>query len=284
MSIPKDQHYIPRMLLKRFTDKEGNLYFYDKRHPDKGVRKRAPKNLFYERHLYTQVGRDGAQDVSAETEFLAGLENRSEPIVEKIVSTASKTEIPDLNSIERRNFAKFFYNLMVRVPEVRDGIMANTDQEVTSEIRMKPADQPRNADEIAMLRGGDEKQRLLRNASIQSMQKSFDNNPMFERLANGRIGITVIRRSSQMRSFIIGSSPVARLPLPSGFLLDYPNVEIWLPLDRKVAVALIFGNCDKLRILEPKQIQRLNESVFEQSSIVAGCSCRLIESIRKCAN
>ena len=27
MSTPKDQHYIPRMLLKRFTDKEGNLYF-----------------------------------------------------------------------------------------------------------------------------------------------------------------------------------------------------------------------------------------------------------------
>ena len=70
MNIPKDHHYIPRMLLKRFTDKEGNLYAYDKRHADKGVRKKGPKNLFFKRHLYTQVAGDGTRDVSVETEFL----------------------------------------------------------------------------------------------------------------------------------------------------------------------------------------------------------------------
>ena len=88
MSIPKDQHYIPRMLLKRFTDKEGNLYCYDKRHPDKGVRKRAPKNLFFVRHLYTQVAEDGTQDALVETEFLAVLESQASPVIEKIISAA----------------------------------------------------------------------------------------------------------------------------------------------------------------------------------------------------
>ena len=45
MSTPKNQHYIPQMLLKRFTNREGKLYVFDTSYRDKGIQKKDPERL-----------------------------------------------------------------------------------------------------------------------------------------------------------------------------------------------------------------------------------------------
>ena len=90
MSTPKRHHYIPRMLLKQFSNERGVFFVYDKRHPDKGVDIRKLENLFVERHLYTQVDAKGARDVSVETDFLAPLDGEASRLFNKLLSAARR--------------------------------------------------------------------------------------------------------------------------------------------------------------------------------------------------
>ena len=100
MSLPKDHHYIPRMLLKRFTNQEGKLYAYDKSHPDKGIQEKDARKLFVRRNLYTLVEDDRTRDVSKETQFLARHESDVSPVIARIVNAARRA--PTLKQAERQ--------------------------------------------------------------------------------------------------------------------------------------------------------------------------------------
>ena len=117
MSTPKRHHYIPRMLLKRFSNERGIFYVFDKRHPDKGLHKRKLENLFVERHLYTQVDANGAKDVSVETEYLASLESKGSRLFNKLVFAARRGDAPSLTPVEKDIWKEFFYCQHMRVPE-----------------------------------------------------------------------------------------------------------------------------------------------------------------------
>jgi hypothetical protein len=67
MNEPKQQHYVPRMLLKNFVDDNtGKLHFFSKKCPEKGVLQALPEKLFREQHLYTRWGNNGTRDFSIE--------------------------------------------------------------------------------------------------------------------------------------------------------------------------------------------------------------------------
>ncbi len=281
MSIPKDQHYIPRMILKRFTDKEGNLHFYDKKHPDKGVRKRAPKNLFYERHLYTQVEEGGTQDASVETEFLANLESKAAPIIAMIVKAARLRRVPVLAVCERKAYVEYFRTQLVRLPERRRWFAEETRRQVVQELERASAVRPLKDHELALLEGGEEIERMWSNSSVATLPLAFASDPMSERYSRGGLCIAVIRKPTSKRAFVIGSNPIVRLVDDDRMYSENPDIELWLPLARDVAVALNPGTCDRLKIMKDKHIWKMNEIIFSQSSTVAGCSCELIESLTK---
>ena len=283
MSIPKDQHYIPRMLLKRFTDKEGNLYFYDKRHPDKGVRKRAPKNLFYERHLYTQVEEDGTQDASVETEFLAVLESEANPVFERIVSAARRGDTPNLSPDEKNIWVEFTYIQFKRVPERREKHKEEIFQEIRREIEFIGQFQRFTDHKLSILDDEETMERLWRNISIQTVQKplSKEGAAIF---IEKRIGVAVIRNPKPKRSFVIGSNPVVKMSNPERSHLADPTVELWLPLARDVAVTPCPGERDKIISANDRHIRTINKSIFQQSTVIAGCSRELIELVKGSAN
>ena len=83
MNKPKRQHFNAEMLQRRFTDEEGRLYFYDKRFPEKGIRRSIPKNLFVEKYLYTLHLDSGEKDFSGEGK-LSRLEGEANKIIEKL--------------------------------------------------------------------------------------------------------------------------------------------------------------------------------------------------------
>lgn len=62
MNEPKAHHFNPKMLQRRFTDKEGRPYFYDKRTLEKGVLQSTPEKLFRVKHLHTQELDSGERD------------------------------------------------------------------------------------------------------------------------------------------------------------------------------------------------------------------------------
>ena len=104
------------MLQRRFTDKEGRLYFYDKRTLEKGVLQSTPEKLFRVKHLHTQELDSGEKDFSIEGE-LSRLEGKADEVIEKIVEKARSGKVPYLTSQEKETFDKFFYFQWKRVPD-----------------------------------------------------------------------------------------------------------------------------------------------------------------------
>ena len=283
MSIPKNHHFIPQMLLKRFTSQEGKLYVYDKCHPEKGIQKKDPKKTFVRRHLYTQVEEDGTRDVSVETEFLAALENDASPVIEKIVCAARQGQPPNLSPDEKDIWVKFSYNLFVRLPETREKYKEEIRQEILREIDFIGQFRPLTDLELSMRDDEETMERLLRNSSIQSAEMAFVKDA-FEILSEMGIGVAVIRKPKPKRGFIVGSSPVVKMSYPERTRVADPSVEVWSPLARDMAVTPCPGESDKVISVNDRHIRTINKSIVQQSTVIAGCSRELIESIGRCAN
>ena len=283
MSRPKNQHYIPQMLSKRFANQEGKLYVYDKSHPDKGVQKKDPKKTFVRRHFYSQEEEDGTRDVSVETQFLAPLESDASPVIEKIVNAARRGQPPGLSSDEKDIWVKFSYNQFVRVPETRETYKEEIFQELRSELDFIGQFRPFTDSELSILDDEETMERLWRNSTIQSVRMTHAKE-VFDILSEKRIGVAVIRKPKPKRSFVIGSNPVVKLSHPERSHLSDPTVEVWLPLARDAAVTPCPGESDKVISLQDRHIKSINKSIFQQSTVIAGCSRELIELVRGSAN
>ena len=278
MNRPKNHHYIPQMLLKRFTNQEGKLYVYDRCHPEKGIQKKDPRKTFVGRHLYTQVEEDGTRDVDVETKFLAPLESDVSSVIEKIVNAARRGSPPNLSPDEKYVWVKFFYNMFVRVPETREKYKEEIRQETLREINFIGQFRPFTDIELSILDDEETMERLLRNSSIQSVQMPLSKEGA-DILLERRIGVAVIRKPKPKRSFVIGSNPVVKMSLNEQSHVSDPTFEIWLPLARDVAVSPCPGESDQVISANDRHIRTINRSIFQQSTVIAGCSRELIESL-----
>ena len=207
MSIPRRQHIIPQMLLKRFSDPDGYLHVFDKRFPDKGIQKRTPKNLFVERDLFTIVEDSGIKDFSVEADFLSRLEGQAGEVIEKIVRAARKRKLPSMSSKETRIFAEFFCILFFRLPEINEEIMEHMRQETCLQIEQETKSRPLGFYERKLMGGGKEAARLLRNASNKALPITLDDNFIFEGIANMHLCTAVVWRPKPKRALAIGSVP-----------------------------------------------------------------------------
>ena len=278
MNRPKNHHYIPQMLLKRFTNQEGKLYVYDRCHPEKGIQKKDPKKTFVRRHLYTQVKEDGTRDVEVETKFLAPLESDVSPVIEKIVNAARRGNPPNLTPDEKGIWIRFFYSIFARVPDTLNPATDIVRHMILAEIQLARQSRPLNDLEQAVLDSPETMERHLTNGRIQHLQMSLSSE-VSELLTNTRIAAAVIRKMKPVRSFVIGSNPVVKLTYPGRSHLADPTVEVWLPLARDVTVSPCPGESDKVISVKGRHIESINRSLFMQSTVIAGCSQELVESI-----
>ena len=279
MSIPKRHHFVPRMLLRRFTDENGRLHFFDKRIAEKGVLSASPANLFVERHLYTQHGEDGDKDVSVET-MLAGLEGPADKIIEKIISAARTGQLPNLTPSEKSSWDQYFYYQWKRVPDVHDGIVSSAEfeewirqfvEEFEETIRPLTADEHSKMKDPKVLAG------IRQNARVQAVAKPGDE--MVRILGDKGLLVAII--PNPKKSFVIGSHPVVKLTYPGRSNLADPSVEVWLPLAHDVAVTPGFSRVTEklVELNEDRHIRMINEATLKQSTAIAGRSRTLVASL-----
>ena len=277
MSKPRRHHYIAQMHSKRFADSDGILHVFDKRFHHKGVQKRTPRNLFVEGDFYTQVDGEGTKDVSVETEFLARVESDASPVIEKIVNAARRGCPPNLSAAEKDIWVAFSYIQFKRVPETREKYREDILQEMRRKIDFIRRFRPFADRELSILDDEETMARLFRNSSIQSVRMTSVK--VSGVLSEKRIGVAVIRKPKPKRSFVIGSNPVVKMSKPGRSHLSDPTVEVWLPLARDVAVTPCPGERDKVVSANDRHIREINKSIYQQSTVVAGCSCEIIESL-----
>lgn len=278
MSVPVRHHYVPRSVLKNFSDKAGWLHGFDTRFPARGVFRSKPENIFVERHLYSLHGADGGRDPAGEV-ALGRLEDAVAPIVDRIIRAARERRRPRLTAEERATWDQFFIVQWSRTPDTRSDVVPD---DMLKKIIEAAADDllesyPERADEIGELRNPSKMAEMAHDARVYAL---FDDRPL-SRAALARRGIAIVTPGNPKWSFAIGSRPVVKLGIPGATHIDDPRTEIWMPLAHDVAVGIgSFEEAETGLVLNSsKPVRELNAAVVLQSSAFATRSAALTQSL-----
>ncbi len=277
MNTSTRQHFIPRMLLKRFVDDTGKLYAVRKQ-PPRQVFSTSPKNLFVKNNLYTQIDDDGNRDISAEEKF-AKLERNADPVIEKIVRAARAHQKPGLTPNEKKIWDEFLYRQWIRVPQMRDNLeMEDIYQDALREaegIFGPLSEKARN--------GLDQKkEEAKKTAWVQAAVLSdASDSEVMDILALKGLAIAVIRNPK--KSFVIGSLPIIKIT-PSGHThLADPRVEALLPIAHDIIVTPGYSSGTEkiIDVTDTQHIRSINRCMFEQSDWTVSRSRDLVKSLAR---
>lgn len=276
---PKRHHYVPQMLLRRFANAEGGLYYFDKRFAYKGVSVTTPQNLFLEGHLYSHCDDHGAKSAPVERYF-SDLDGLADQIVDKIAYEVRRQRLPGLTVKERVLWNLFFYYQWKRVPDV---IETNASQasyemfigewiaEFQRHIRPLTDEERRNFENPSVVA------RIKQSAKVDAIAK-LPNEEIMKAL--GQKGLAVAHITKPSKSFVIGSFPIVKLNHPGRTHMTDPSVEMWFPIAHDVAVTPAFSRgVEEILSIKDHQVRHINMCLFKQSSAIAGRSKALIESL-----
>ena len=263
---PKRHHFVPKMLLRNFTDKNGFLYFFDKHFKEKCVQKTTPDNFGLVKKLYTLYDEQGNKDNSAEKLF-AGLEGKTAKIFKKIINAARKGKKPELTPSEKETLDYYIYCQWGRVPDTTDPILNRDLKESDNRYKLIRDMTPEEQEEF--------KKELRVRSLIRGV--SEPNEEILRILGDKGLAVLILKKSK--KSFVIGTNPVLRIPM--GIHLADPKAESWLPIAYDVAISPYFphGTERLLDKIEDQDIRGFNENILKQSSAIAGRSEELISSL-----
>ncbi|MCF6198446.1 MAG: DUF4238 domain-containing protein [Hyphomicrobiaceae bacterium] len=280
MNEKRNHHYMPQFLLRRFADGHGRIHVFNKQYPDKGLYSTNPRNAFAKRDLYSSLNKDGTLDAGLE-EFYGELEDKTAPLVEKIVSAALLGKQPNLNRRERYVWYNFTYHQHKRQPDRLDQVIEGEDFEARVARLIKVLERARgralSKKESEAINSPETLQRMKQNCYVNVRGKGCEE--IIRMLAQRGIAIAVIPNDKW--SFIIGDYPHARMGATSD--LHEATTELWMPIDTKVAVSP--GGATKTETLisftHCEQVRRINKVIYQQSNMVAGCARELVTSLAR---
>lgn len=276
---PRRHHYVPKFLLEHFVDDGGMLHVFDKQHPERGVFKSPPKNVFLERDFNTTLDSNRERDYRIENEF-SQIEGLASQIITKVIHASQEGKFSNISPDDKNTLDRFVHTMCSRSPEFRAYFKANWEEPFRERYDQRSEEEgaPRRWNNFPK----EERERYLDNALREfplMTHRTISETPPFplQSLSNKRIYIATVRPAR--KSFIIGSNPVVLIP--NANLEDIE--EAWLPVSHNVLV----GYCSESRFvndlnyLEEKAVCFSNEKMAEQSQIIAGRSGMLIESLSR---
>jgi hypothetical protein len=275
----KNNHYVPEMLLKRFMSEGGELFYYDKRNPNKPIEHRNPSSVFCEKNLYVQVDKQKNRDTSLEKDIFSRLDNDSNLVIEKIVRASRNSELPKLSVEEKSKLDEFLFQQWRRTPDFEKTILTPTHIDNAFERTVSSFEETFGSltpEKLAEIKSNPTRSRIVKGAKILALKKS--NGDAMDALSKRGLGIVKI--TDAKKSFIIGSFPVVKCAFPDSPYLSDLSVEVWMPISHDVAITPwgIRGQ-EKLVGITSEDVRILNKMIFKQSSEIAGRAKALISSI-----
>lgn len=280
MTTPKRHRYVPRMMLRRFTYADERLFFFDERIKPREVRTSTVDGLFFHKHLYSLTKKDGTRDVSLE-HFYSKLESAANPVIEKICAAARAGNLPNLTPDEKYSWDIFSYHLWKRAPDFYDklGVVQDFEQKFEAALTSLSAKAGLTTEQQDEVRQPEAMARIRKNAIITALGKT--DTEAIDVLSSRGLAVAAIRKAN--KSFLIGSNPVVRLSSARGTDLRDRDVELWIPIASYVAVSPGPRDGEEMLVaMHPDHVRHINRAIFEQSTVIAGRSDRLIASIAGC--
>ncbi|MEK6495309.1 DUF4238 domain-containing protein [Myroides odoratimimus] len=137
MAHPKNQHYVPKVLLKSFSSKDSFIWTYDKVAKNKNwnvIKKRSINRVASENYFYDQVQNN--KDFSFEYE-LGKIERETSPLIEKLVLNQNINSITEL---EKEKLSYFVAIQLIRTKfqlnRIKDYVI-NFEEKTNSFIGIK---------------------------------------------------------------------------------------------------------------------------------------------------
>ena len=263
-------HFVPRMLLRNFTDEDGKLYFFDKRFEERRILKTTLDALYREYDIYVVRDEDGTMDDSAEGRF-AEFERKAAPVFDKIITEVRDVKNPTLSSSERETLDRYVLFQWARVPDTYEPILDHTLKKLSLK---DPGIGDLSPEEFSEFAKGLNVESLV--GHIMEPREE-----MLSYLRSKSLAFVLIRRKN--KSFVIGSRPVLQVfPTPSDSV-PRAFTAMWFPLAHDVAVAYGEGKGGLMEFTEDRELRRFNEDVFRQSQAIAGRSDKLLASLASVA-
>ncbi len=287
-SVPKRQHYIPKMLLKRFLDDDGFIWVHD----GEKMYKANLGNVFSIGHLYTRSEFGNAPKGSSYNDFLnsiqksfeyegrlSEIETEAEPVVQRIIDRARNGRCPQLSVDFREAWKRFYVAMARRTPEAQDRVSKSKgNRDVFYEAAKQTADQIGYRLPTAEKLYQDPRVMVLKKLVMSNTNAKFaaGDDPNIEtetRRFSVETGLCVVAIGIPKRSFVIGSHGLTML---DDEVASKMGAVSWLPIAHDVAVgATAFPDREFLTILDSSNdgqqlISSFNRATADRSKIVAG--------------
>ena len=266
----KKHHYIPRFLLKRFRNANGNLWF-----SVQGTSNVIePADAFFEKNLntlYLDVHEHGGElhfvpDDEPERD-LSELEGRAAHAIDKIVDATndymesrSETAFSILSQGDLRAWQEFYVSMLHRTPQALDDVIRESFGEHPVSRVVQSDDEVRESWEGLPERT----RRTLEQRLVHSVKAAFAASVHDDYRGGYDFGLAIAAYTNPRRNFIIGSYGVAD--------------RFWLPIAPNIATApLDTGNRIMLTANDELLRREVNAWLARHSRFIAGHARKLVE-------
>lgn len=280
MNTPKRHHFVPQMLLRRFSAADGSLYFHRREMGRGTVAKISTRKLFVEKNLYNQIGNSGNIDYSIEKE-LAILEGEANSIIDYMIMRVERGNKPKLSREKKAIWDRFFYVQWKRTPNVLDRTITFSEFEQSYVEALEEFEEkyrPLMEHERQELMQEEVMGRVRHNARAMSVAAPSQ---MVTQVLRRKGLEFIVNRTDE--PFVIGSNPISRIESFNQTHLESPMMRAWLPLSSRIAVSPAYQKgIYKISVEKAKgKISAINRNIVSQSDGYASESKDLIEKMAR---
>ena len=265
------------MVLRRFSNTSGQIYFFDKLDPSRQIKITNPNRLMGETHLYSKFDANGSKDATLEHTF-SRMESNWAPVLSYVEESIISNKTPSLSNEQRHLLIDFLYTQWRRVPEFQFKTISDDtfEEELTQFIEhFELLVRPLTIEERAYFSDKKTIRRMRHNLLIDILQKERGT----AILALEARGIAFITPQRQTNSFITGSFPVIKLTTKEETSLIGLHTEVILAISPRVAICSYGGRDGKTIKAPTAMVRKTNNDLFKQSRFIASHSLTLLTSI-----
>lgn len=239
--IKKNQHYVPKSHLKRFTiyGEKSLLWTFDKENSDYDKLTSSIKKICAEDYYYYQITPDNEIDHIALEDSISEIETIGNNIIDKVLACRFMPYV-SISGVERGELAFYIALLLFRGPSFRDGI-AETYGEIVKNILHQVWDKSNPPDAL---------QKLVQEKGLSNVVDVDVNSTVsLEHMVNSaRLSAQeflkkewILLNAPEGENFITGDVPVVFYPYRSGLGDIGPankSAEILYPISKSTALIL----------------------------------------------
>ncbi len=276
-SQPKRHHIVPRFILENFVDNLGNLHVFTK-NPRRRFQAK-PNNAFAEKYMYSIQHEDGTKDQRVENK-LAEEEGDAAPVISKIIDVARQRRSLDIGLEEKRALLKFWRVQHRRSRHIRGAFSGSEYLDLALPLLEAMGVQFSESDRESLRQQATD-DRECQNAFAGNVAEDLpEHSGSMKILLSRGIGTVVIENAR--KSFVIGDQPIVRYRNRDGDLrLGDPGAYELFPVAHDVAIrwGLLAFEAKRIVLDDISLIRQINEISLEQSTMIAGRSPELIQSL-----